>query len=161
LRTLEGQSGELHWVAFSPDGQHVAATDSFRVTIWDASTGKKLRSLQRKIEIIKSASFSPDGLGIAAVGVDRTVMLWNVRTGNLERVIQGHTDTVNSVSFSPDGQRLVSAGDDRTLKIWDATSDQEFRTLKGHQDRRDDLTRAFMPGWVQSVTFGPDGRLLA
>jgi WD40 repeat protein len=73
--------------------------------------------------------------------------------------LTGHTNYVYSVAFSPDGRLLASGSCSKfnsngaciqgEIKLWDVATGREVRTLSGHT------------GWVNSVAFSPDGRLLA
>jgi len=52
------------------------------------------------------------------------------------------------VAFSPDGKQVVSGSDDGTVRLWDAVTGAPLQTLEGHS------------GWVNSVAFSLDGKLL-
>ena len=47
LRTLEFPTGLVAAIAPSPDGKVLAAVGSGRVLIWDVTTGKELRRVER------------------------------------------------------------------------------------------------------------------
>jgi WD40 repeat protein len=55
---------------------------------------------------------------------------------------------VNCLAYSPDGQTLATGSSDRRIKLWDARTDQEKVNLSGHS------------GFVYSLAFSPDGRIL-
>lgn len=152
LRTLQGHTGWVWSVAFSPMGnqgglvQILASSGADRtVRIWDVATGQNIRTLQGHTSIVRSVAFSPDGQILASGSVDRTVRLWDVNTGKVLGVLQGHARPVSSVAFSPDGKILASGSDDGTVKIWHLSTNQCDRTLEGHTD------------WIQSVAFSPMG----
>ncbi|QHG20757.1 ribosome assembly protein 4 [Nostoc sp. ATCC 53789] len=144
---LEGHSGGVNSVSFSPDNQTIAtASDDNTVKLWDRS-GKELKTLKGHSGWVNSVSFSPDNQTIATASSDNTVKLWD-RSGKELKTLKGHSGWVNSVSFSPDNQTIATASDDNTVKLWDR-SGKELKTLKGHS------------GWVNSVSFSPDNQTIA
>jgi WD40 repeat protein/tRNA A-37 threonylcarbamoyl transferase component Bud32 len=159
---LEGGRG---YGRFSPDGKHIASVDGNDICVWDASDGRKLKTLSGhesgpltgQQPDIWTLSYSPDGTRIASGGMDRTVRMWNVVTGAEIMTLRGHGERsyypefspVCSVAFSPDGQLIASGSYDGTARIWDAGTGAEISTLQEHS-------------WlVNAVAFSPDGKRLA
>ena len=56
LQTLEGHSGSVLWVAFSPDGQKIASGDK-TVRVWDAA-GSLLQTLEGHSDSVNSLAMS-------------------------------------------------------------------------------------------------------
>jgi WD40 repeat protein len=139
-------------LAFSPDGRTLATGNGIigEVTLWDAATGRQLRSFPAAHHIpIYCVAFSPDGRTLASGSGDGTVILWDVASGRPRRQPVGHGAAVQSVAFSSDGRTLASGSWDYTVKFWDVASGREIRTFRGHEDR------------VNAVAFSPDGKTLA
>jgi predicted NACHT family NTPase len=108
-----------HSVAFSPDGLLLAtALLDGTIELWDAKTGKCVRTLEGHSHDANSVVFSPDGRLIVTASGDHTNKVWDTQTGLCVRTLEGHTREVNSVAFSPDGSLLATASDDNTAKVW-------------------------------------------
>jgi WD40 repeat protein len=130
----------VHCVAFSPDlTQFVSAGDQRLpdehgrsqpaawlasasgdgdVQVWNAMTGKHLRSIQGHGNYVRSVAFTRDGSRLASGA--NFVRFWDVLTGQEVLSLQGHASDVLGLAFSPDGSRLASAGQDGTVRIWDS-----------------------------------------
>src|SRR5262249_42712525 len=81
LKTLEGHSGDVCAVAFSPDreGRWVAsAGEDSTVKVWDSHTGQLLRNFRGHIGLVGSVAFSPDGRRLFSGSRDKTVKVWDV-----------------------------------------------------------------------------------
>ena len=129
LSTLEGHTGRIRSVFFSPDQKRiVTASDDGTVRVWDASTGA-LRLPPFAVPVTAAsavfASFSPDGRWIAAIsskkGTDGRfeISIWNAETGKKAAFWKGHVVAPRSVAFDPAGERLVHRGradDGRTAR---------------------------------------------
>jgi hypothetical protein len=99
------------------------------VKLWDAGTGRELRTLAGHTSEVKAVAFSTDGRTVAAAATDNTIKLWEAATGRELRTLKGHTGSINSLAFSPDSRLLASAGDDGSTMLWDATEGRQLATL--------------------------------
>jgi WD40 repeat protein/tetratricopeptide (TPR) repeat protein len=143
---LEGHTGSIISVSFSPDAKTIAtASLDNTVKLWNIH-GKELKTLRRHSGGVKSVSFSPDGKTIATASWDNTVKLWS-RDGKELQSFKAHADRLHSISFSPDGQKIATASADKTAKLW-SINGKELQTLKGHS------------GGVNSVSFSPDSKTI-
>lgn len=129
--TLSGHKESVWMAAFSPDGkQIVTASLDNTAKIWDAATGKELRTLPCSQERgCNAAIFSPNGQFIATAGGDAVVRIWERASGKETLTLKGHTDRVYAIAYSPDGKRLASCGPDGAIILWDAQTGQRLSTF--------------------------------
>lgn len=71
-------------------------------------------------EAVVSASFSPDGKGLASGSGDTTVRFWDVNTQTPIFTCSGHRHWVLAVAWSPDAQKVASGCRNGEINIWDA-----------------------------------------
>jgi hypothetical protein len=149
--TLAGHANKVTSVIWSPDGKQIASGlwDDKTVRIWDAATGKLLKTLTGHTSMVTSVAWSPDGKQIVSGSEDDTVRIWDAATGKLFKTLTGHTRSVTSVAWSPKGEKIVSGSWDKTVRIWDAATGKLLKTLIGHTSM------------VTSVAWSPSGELIA
>ncbi len=149
IRSFEGKSGYAmvalgegatalsgKSVAFSPDGARVAANGQGQdnsVKIWDAATGRLVRSFPGDEAEIFTIAFSRDGAQLVAGGQRGILKLWNPANGSLIRLYETRPGGFGPVVFSRDGGRLISANGN-ALKLWNAANGQPIRDFAGHAE---------------------------
>jgi WD40 repeat protein/tRNA A-37 threonylcarbamoyl transferase component Bud32 len=159
MLSLQGHTGTVHSVAFSPDGKRLASASAGgwrgnpgkpgELIVWDVQTGQAVFTLRGQGGWVFGLAYSPDGKRLAGASYDRTVKVWDAQTGRQLFSLGGHKGYVACVAYSPDGKLLASGSWDQTVRVWDAQAGQELLSLKGHT------------GNVVRVCFHPDGTRLA
>jgi WD40 repeat protein len=125
--TLEGHSGGVNSVVFSPDGSRVASgSDDWTARIWDVQMGECQHTLKGHSDGVIRVVFSSDGSRVASGSWDTTVRIWDVQTGECLHTLEGHSDAIMNVVFSPDGSLVASGSYDKTLRVWDIVQAQEL-----------------------------------
>jgi WD40 repeat protein len=188
---LRAHTGGACCVRYSPDGSLLASGGrDGRVKLWDARTGREMRTVEGHEGDVNMVAFSPDGARLASAGDDRTARVWDVRTGQLRFALTGHPGVVYSVLFSTDGKLLITGGQGPGVRLWDARTGRAAGSVPGADVSsmalsprggrlaiacRDgplrfyDLAgRTFLPGrgpWhkgkIDELAFSPDGAALA
>jgi len=146
---------QVHSLDLSPDGKTVvtagstAWVDGSEIRLWEAATGKLVRS--HDLRWCYRAAVTPDGKGLVACGSGyNSVNRWDFATGELlweER--QGQNFCASALCVSPDS-RTVAIGYD-SLRLLDGATGKLVREI------------ARRPGSnsLHSIAFSPDGTLLA
>jgi WD40 repeat protein len=121
LLTLDGYTGLVYSVAWSPDGTRLATgSEDSTARVWDVAGGRELLTLKGHTRVVWSVAWSPDGKRLATGSEDSTAKLWDAAGGRELLTLKYHTDQVRSVAWSPDGTRLATGSEDSTAKVWDA-----------------------------------------
>jgi WD40 repeat protein len=112
-------------IAWSPDGNYVAAAVGTRVILFPARQETPIVTMQQGV-LTTSLAFSPDSAWLAAGGRDGKVRLFLLPVQTEEdmdlgpqRVIKAHRKGVNTLQFSPEGEWLASGGNDAVVRLWD------------------------------------------
>jgi WD40 repeat protein len=78
--------------------------DLWPPTVWDATTGAVLQTLQGHSAKVNSITFSPDGKQVVSGSDDHTVRLWDTTTGAALQKLWGQSDLVTSIAFLSDSK---------------------------------------------------------
>ncbi|RKU24744.1 hypothetical protein C6503_00565 [Candidatus Poribacteria bacterium] len=71
--------GEVHSLAFSPDGKTLASgCAAATIYLWDVHTGECKKTLTGYTSWVNSIVFSPDGKTLVSGGRDGSVLLWEI-----------------------------------------------------------------------------------
>ncbi len=149
--TVSGHSDCIYGLAISPDGKTIATSSYDKlIKLWDASTGKEIRTLKDHIDAIYSLDFSPDGKRLVSGAADRSIKVWNPETGERLFTMSEPTDGVNSVAISPDGKWIAAAGQDKTIRVW--SLEDKGATLKSSMIAHEDA--------ILRIVWSRDGKTL-
>jgi WD40 repeat protein/DNA-binding SARP family transcriptional activator/energy-coupling factor transporter ATP-binding protein EcfA2 len=133
---------------FGPGDKQVATAGADgAVRIWDAATGRLVRTIRVDDGKLLSVRFSPDGRRLLVSGADGSVRLADVRGGPMLSELKGHAGTVYDAVFVHGGRGLVSVGQDGTLRTW-APLDVAGLSVRLHDDA------------PVAVSLSPDGKHL-
>jgi WD40 repeat protein len=98
-----GLEGRPTGIAFLGDGK-VIATSGFGVRLWDAATGRPLRTLGDMGEPTRDLGATPDGKLVGAVTGEGRFVAWETAGGSPRFRLNG---AIYGATFLPDGKRFL------------------------------------------------------
>jgi len=124
-RELEGHTGCVNCIQWSPGGCHLASgSDDKTVIVWDGMMGKALHRLETPHEgnIFSVVWLPGDDRGLLASGAgDCRICLLDVTSSTVLRAVAGHTGRVKRLAVAGDNPGLIWSGsEDGTVRQWDS-----------------------------------------
>jgi WD40 repeat protein len=135
------QTPQVGLMAISPDAKVLATAgmNEKAVTVWDATSGQRLRSLaagDKPAGAPTSADFSPDGKTLAVGYYSGDLALWNVASGKLNLTVKPMWGSAQwCVQYSPDGKILATVDSNNNIVLVNAaTLKAHSMLMKGHTE---------------------------
>jgi WD40 repeat protein len=154
-------------IAFSPDGQLVAAWNASEIRLWNSSTGSEVLKIKKFKGRLTAVAFSPDGRLIAGAIVkfsfkDRRpdykseIRIWEAATGAPRQVVPLATQSVSSLIFAGNGQQLLVGG-------LQSEADHSFASMELADLQTGSLGKLIAKdeGTMSSICVSPDGATMA
>src|SRR5262249_41662443 len=138
--TFKGAPGQVTGVAFSPDGDLLAACSAVAdkedggARLWDLKAGQDVSGvLVKEHRKVACLAFTTDRQDRALGGPDGRLRLWDLTEGKEKETlaVAAHSTAVQALVRSPDGTRLATCCPDRTIRIWDAVTAEELLPRAG------------------------------
>jgi WD40 repeat protein/serine/threonine protein kinase len=141
--------GPVRAVAFGPRDMILTASHDGSACLWNATSGKKLRTVTHAKWIL-AAAFSPDGETFLTGSLDQTAQVWLTDTGQPVGESLQHGGGVYCVAYHPTNPNLVlTGGADRIARLWDVGAE---KPIVKKRLQHDDAV------WV--VAFSHDGKMI-
>jgi WD40 repeat protein len=116
-------SAAVRFLAFSPDGQRLAAAEASRVQVWDVQSAARVASLTGHDKQVWAVAFSPtSGAGretLFSGSQDGTVRVWDLSQQCARAVWDWSLGAVRAVAAAPDGMTAAAGGENGTVVVWD------------------------------------------
>ena len=135
--TLEGHSGVVTDIAWSPDGKSIATASQDRsARIFDARTGAPRFAILGRGGEVYDLDWNPDATRLVTGHGDGAARVWHVTEGGPREefalTAQDTRNGVSGVAFSPDGTHVITGDFGTTAaRVWDVsiTGDAEITNL--------------------------------
>ena len=153
IRRLVGLSERIESVAFSPDGSKIGVAGGRpgregEVQIWDAASGKLLRSISVGHDTLYGLSWSQDGLHVAVGCPDTVVRGFDISTGEQTLFMGSHGDWPLDTVWIDGGKQLVSVGRDMSVKLTEVATERFIDNITS-------ITPGALKGGIYSVARHP------
>jgi len=127
-KVLKGHDDHVITCLQFSNNRIVSGSDDNTLKVWNATTGKCLRTLAGHTGGVWSSQMQ--GNVIVSGSTDRTLKVWNADSGSCLHTLHGHTSTVRCMHLH--GQSVVSGSRDATLRMWDINTGECLHVLMGH-----------------------------
>ena len=120
---LEGNRGQISCIAYSPDGEMIAAGDTERLILcFDVKTKAiKVDQWVFHSSRINSVAWSPDSKHVVSSSLDTNVEVWSVETPTKHVAIKGaHLESATNAVFL-DNNTVATCGGDAAIRVWELT----------------------------------------
>jgi WD40 repeat protein len=157
-------------LAFSPDGKLLVSSSTTGLNFWNVETFELVNIFNGESAL--TAAFSPDGSLLASVSRDGNLVLRETINGNTMFVIQGFTslgktlfqDTYMTSMYGYESMSVLDSAsggggfyslDRKTIYFRDISTGEVIRKIEPSDEEKNEL------GVLTSISFSPDGRILA
>jgi eukaryotic-like serine/threonine-protein kinase len=166
MHLLQAHPGFVWCAAYSPDGQSIATAGADGlVKLWDVRA--QASSLRLPIDwpakrdpvggvFLLTSSLAAGGRSLGYfTAQDRTLRILDLSTGETEQIWFGDQNerSFRCMEIAPGGKIVATGSQEGLVQLWDLARGEELRQMDGGQKS--------YPLFVHSVTFSPDGKLLA
>lgn len=107
-------------IRFSPDSRLLATSDQYSIHVWEAATGKRIRTLAGHQNEIADLAFSGNGRRLASASFDSTVLIWELTASAMREPADGWNDLASADAATAYAAvwRLADAPDETSLPIF-------------------------------------------
>jgi WD40 repeat protein len=143
---IKGHKTGVGSSAFDADGSRIVTTSDRTLRLWDAATGRELKSWQTAGGLL-DAQFHPDGTRILSVE-QGAVKVWSIAGEPVQVLPVEGGSWIIDIAFSPDGKEVAAGNTGKSswnADIWDLATGKVRTSLGGH-----DYV-------VHQVIYSPDG----
>ena len=169
----------IETIAFSPNGQTLAAGGYQEVHLWDVGASNLMSTFKVDQGWIHAVAFSPDGKTVASVSSSQsprdflmpvpiqkeeprhitphTIRLWDVHTSTTRLTFSAYTLPIRALEFSPDSTKLLIASQQGSIDVYDSATGHHV-LLNGSLIVYDAIVKTHR---FNALAFSADGKIFA
>ena len=92
---LRGHDDTVLALAWRPKSDQIATSSlDKQILVWDAASGKVVRTIKSHADIVSALAFSPDGTRLASGSADKTAKVYDAETGLQVAGLSSHNEAV-------------------------------------------------------------------
>jgi WD40 repeat protein len=157
-RTEPILQSRLTALALSPNQNLLAVgsgSQSERIQILDAESGRLLHSLDGHSSWISGLAFSRDGRRLISSSADQTIRFWDTDSWTETILLRGPTDEIYRMDLAEPAGLIVTASKDGDLMLWSLDQSGNPEAIHLSSERRNEEV---LPLDRSSVLLFPEGR---
>lgn len=127
---LAGARDAVTGIAVHASGDYAATgSKDGSWALYDVNGGSELKRMAGSVAL-STVNFHPDGLILAAGGVDGQIRLFDLKSWKLATSLAGqHTGPISSFAFAENGFQCASAEQSGVIKLWDLRKLTNYHTI--------------------------------
>ncbi len=134
----------FYWSA----GKQLVCAEQDHIVVWDAETGRRIRTLRGHVDDVELLAGSPDGKLLASSGKDQTIRIWDGVDGRRLHEFRKNKEILQ-LCFSADSRLLAVVEEDATVtlrRMPEGNVQSSFRSELGS---------------IETIAFSPNGERIA
>ncbi|MHB1423974.1 MAG: hypothetical protein ACYC3I_12420 [Gemmataceae bacterium] len=144
-------SARAYSFCFTSDGKSLltgSMSPAGLLQLWDAISGKEIRTIARTRTTIARIVLSPDAKTVWTADANRNLYQWDMASGKQLLHLSKPLDRMHDFALSPNGERLAAGDHAGNVFLWDTKTGKLALDFKGHH------------GSASCAAFTLDGRQL-
>jgi WD40 repeat protein/tRNA A-37 threonylcarbamoyl transferase component Bud32 len=117
-----GNALMLWALAYSPDGRVIALSDTSRIRLWDAASGKPIGNGLKHPRQVFGFGFRADSRALVTAGYDGIVRVWDLAAGQETGRVETGDGPLLFAAFTPDGRRILTGAQNGVCRLWEVAT---------------------------------------
>jgi WD40 repeat protein/serine/threonine protein kinase len=126
ISRIPGHPAQISACLFTSDSSRlITASWDQKISIWNASDGRHLKSLIGHQSAVNSLAISGDDRLLASGADDGQCILWDLQTGELKQQFKPVESSIQSIELNPAGDQFLAITSDHSLHLYDVRENKQ------------------------------------